>query len=64
MLMPIFDQFFFYVPANKGDNKGKKGKRGGSGKSNDGRGSVCYTVFLLIVLYRSNSCLAVSAAKL
>ncbi|WAR07044.1 ADGB-like protein [Mya arenaria] len=25
--------------SNKGDSKGKKGKRGGSGKSNDGRGS-------------------------
>ena len=32
-----FNDFF---PANKGEVKGKKGKRGGSGKSNDGRGSV------------------------
>lgn len=28
------------TPANKAEAKGKKGKRGGSGKSNDGRGSV------------------------
>ena len=34
--------FIFLFLANKGDSKdrGKKVKRGGSGKSNDGRGSV------------------------
>ena len=36
----------FLISANKGDSKdrGKKAKRGGSGKSNDGRGSVCISL--------------------
>ena len=44
LLVPLFYLDFCFISALKGEgkDKAKKGKRGGSGKSNDGRGSVSF----------------------